>query len=190
MNTGKMKTNRTMKTSIKLVLGIAVVAFTACSIGEDKKAESNTAHEGHAQTTASTAAPAFEDPKAAAVYEHYLHLKDALVEGNGTEAQAGAAALQTALTEAGNSKGADHAGKIASVKDVEVQRAELEALTTEVEGVVKASHLTGGVIYKQYCPMANNDKGAYWLSSEKEIKNPYFGDAMLACGEVKEEIKQ
>jgi hypothetical protein len=184
-----MKTKKSMKRSINILLSVAVMAFTACSTATDKKAESDTSHESHADSTASAAKPAFEDPKTAAVYEHYVHLKNALVEGNETEAQAGAAALQTALSEAGNNKGADHAGKIASVKDLEAQRAELEALTAEVESVVKAAPLTAGVIYKQYCPMANNDQGAYWLSSEKDIKNPYFGDEMLACGEVKEEIK-
>jgi len=44
-------------------------------------------------------------------------------------------------------------------------------------------------LYIQYCPMANNDKGADWLSSEKEIKNPYFGKSMLKCGEITKEIK-
>ena len=184
-----MKTNKTMKTSIKLMLALAVTAVTACNSGTDKAAESTAAHENHQDTTATAAKPAFEDPKTEAVYEHYLHLKNALVEGNSAEAQSGAAALQTALSDAGNTKGADLAGKIASVKDIEAQRAQLETLTAEVEAVIKASTLTSGVIYKQYCPMANGDKGGYWLSSNKEIKNPYFGDAMLACGEVKEEIK-
>ena len=41
-------------------------------------------------------------------------------------------------------------------------------------------------VYKQYCPMALNDKGAFWLSAQPEIRNPYFGDQMLACGEVQE----
>ena len=44
-------------------------------------------------------------------------------------------------------------------------------------------------LYIQFCPMANDDKGGYWLSGEKEIKNPYFGSKMLKCGEVKQEIK-
>ena len=43
-------------------------------------------------------------------------------------------------------------------------------------------------IYYQFCPMADNNTGGYWLSMEKEIKNPYFGDAMLRCGEVKQII--
>lgn len=40
-------------------------------------------------------------------------------------------------------------------------------------------------IYTQHCPMANNNKGADWLSKEKEIRNPYFGSSMLSCGELK-----
>lgn len=34
--------------------------------------------------------------------------------------------------------------------------------------------------------MAMGQQGAYWLSESQEIKNPYFGDQMLKCGETKE----
>ncbi|MBL4625063.1 MAG: efflux RND transporter periplasmic adaptor subunit, partial [Flavobacteriales bacterium] len=44
-------------------------------------------------------------------------------------------------------------------------------------------------LYLEYCPMANDNNGGYWLSAEKQIKNPYFGASMLKCGEVKQEIK-
>jgi len=37
--------------------------------------------------------------------------------------------------------------------------------------------------------MADNNKGAYWLSKEEKVFNPYFGDAMLKCGEVKQVIE-
>jgi Cu(I)/Ag(I) efflux system membrane fusion protein len=43
-------------------------------------------------------------------------------------------------------------------------------------------------LFVLHCPMANNNKGADWLSSSKEIKNPYYGKAMLTCGEVKDTI--
>ncbi|MCX2743910.1 efflux RND transporter periplasmic adaptor subunit [Mangrovivirga sp. M17] len=42
--------------------------------------------------------------------------------------------------------------------------------------------------YIQHCPMADSNNGADWLSADKEIRNPYFGDAMLTCGEVKGKI--
>lgn len=44
-------------------------------------------------------------------------------------------------------------------------------------------------VFVQHCPMANTNKGADWLSLSKEVKNPYYGDAMLTCGEVVKEIK-
>ena len=37
--------------------------------------------------------------------------------------------------------------------------------------------------------MADNNNGAYWLSKEEKVLNPYFGDAMLKCGEVKQVIE-
>jgi len=44
-------------------------------------------------------------------------------------------------------------------------------------------------LYLEFCPMANENNGGYWLSTEKKIKNPYFGAKMLKCGKVKQEIK-
>lgn len=47
----------------------------------------------------------------------------------------------------------------------------------------------GDTLYLEYCPMAFDNKGAVWVSEIKEIKNPYFGDKMLTCGEVQKTIK-
>lgn len=44
-------------------------------------------------------------------------------------------------------------------------------------------------VYLQFCPMANQNKGAYWLSKEETVFNPYYGDSMLTCGEVKQVIE-
>jgi Cu(I)/Ag(I) efflux system membrane fusion protein len=43
-------------------------------------------------------------------------------------------------------------------------------------------------VYSQFCPMADNNNGADWLSLEKQISNPYFGDKMLRCGRTKQTI--
>ena len=55
--------------------------------------------------------------------------------------------------------------------------------------LIKVSKLASGTLYIEYCPMANNNEGAFWLSNEKEIKNPYFGEMMLKCGSVKETLQ-
>jgi len=62
----------------------------------------------------------------------------------------------------------------------------VSATTIEMTNTLKPLDET---IYVLHCPMADNNKGADWLSSEKEIKNPYFGSSMLNCGEVTKEIK-
>ncbi|MDP4747411.1 MAG: efflux RND transporter periplasmic adaptor subunit, partial [Algoriphagus sp.] len=46
--------------------------------------------------------------------------------------------------------------------------------------------LSQQVVYKDYCPMAFDNKGGYWLSETEDIRNPYFGASMLSCGEVKQ----
>ena len=45
-------------------------------------------------------------------------------------------------------------------------------------------------VYYQFCPMANDGKGANWLSKESGVKNPYYGSQMLSCGKTVETIKQ
>ncbi len=45
--------------------------------------------------------------------------------------------------------------------------------------------INGKPLYLEFCSMADNNKGSFWLSYEKEIMNPFFGQSMLTCGEVK-----
>jgi hypothetical protein len=185
-----------MKTNKIAIIGLASMfaITTACSstTKEQKAAGQETEeHEMKMEETASseTGSPQFKNEKATAVYQHYIHLKTALVKSDVKEAQAGATALATAFTNAGNKKGSDLAAAIAASADIKVQRNGLDALTAEVESAIKSAGLASGKVYKQYCPMAKNGEGAYWLASESEINNPYYGDEMLKCGEVKEEIK-
>ena len=44
-------------------------------------------------------------------------------------------------------------------------------------------------VFVAFCPMADSNKGAYWLSIEEKVINPYFGNKMLTCGEVKQVIE-
>ena len=81
------------------------------------------------------------------------------------------------------------AGKVAATSNIEEQRNAFARLSNEMLTLVKNGKLSMGNIYMDYCPMANNNEGAYWLSNEKQIKNPYFGDAMMKCGSVKETIQ-
>lgn len=43
-------------------------------------------------------------------------------------------------------------------------------------------------VYVIHCPMAFDGRGANWLQSSPQVRNPYFGAQMLGCGEVTETI--
>ena len=51
----------------------------------------------------------------------------------------------------------------------------------------KYSYREKDTLYLVYCSMSFDGKGGYWLQDSKEIKNPYLGSEMPACGEVKAE---
>jgi Cu(I)/Ag(I) efflux system membrane fusion protein len=72
---------------------------------------------------------------------------------------------------------------------LEQQRVIFETISDNLYELVAAMKPAGVATYKQYCPMAFNDKGAYWLSDTSLIQNPYFGKKMLKCGEVREELR-
>jgi Cu(I)/Ag(I) efflux system membrane fusion protein len=73
--------------------------------------------------------------------------------------------------------------------DIEQLRKAFQSVSVTMIEMTNSFAPLGKTIYVQHCPMADNNKGADWLSSEKEIKNPYFGSSMLKCGEVTKEIK-
>ena len=121
----------------------------------------------------------------------YLKVKDALVRTASKTAKSEAKNLVTAI---GNTDD-ELAMKIkASARDIEAsedigeQRKHFNDLSENMYVFVKGLSITDKPVYRQFCPMAFNNTGAYWLAAEKEINNPYFGDKMLHCGSVKEEL--
>ena len=67
------------------------------------------------------------------------------------------------------------------------QREHFENLSTDIADLISLLG-TDKTLYSDFCPMANNNKGAYWISEVKEIKNPYFGSKMPNCGSIKKQI--
>lgn len=74
--------------------------------------------------------------------------------------------------------------KIGTAKNLVAQREHFATLSQSIIEMTEYFGLEKNMVYMDYCPMAFNNKGAYWLSEFIEIKNPYFGDEMLDCGEV------
>lgn len=146
-------------------------------------------HAGHDQKKNDQTIVMFKDAKLGKAYEHYIHIKNSLVGSDSEKAKAGAIELSQALKDAKVSAASiEAATKLAGTSDLDEQRKLFSTLSNEMATLVKEGKLSMGMLYLEYCPMANNNSGAYWLSNEKEIKNPYFGDKMLKCGSVKEMI--
>ncbi len=81
-----------------------------------------------------------------------------------------------------------HGEKIKNATDVEAQRNQFDYLSQAMINSVRAFGTNGKTYYVQYCPMAKDNQGADWISTEAQIKNPYFGDKMMKCGSVKLEL--
>jgi len=138
------------------------------------------------------------------VYDSYSTMKDAFITSNADEVRKNAGKVKSSLQKVNMAllKGEAH---ISWMKYLEVMESEITSISTSSNistqrisfaefndafyASVKAFGLQHGMIYYQYCPMANGDKGAYWLSNIEEIANPYFGDEMLKCGETRETME-
>jgi Cu(I)/Ag(I) efflux system membrane fusion protein len=78
---------------------------------------------------------------------------------------------------------------IGGMESLDLVRMNFMTLSNSMIHLAEAFDPLSESVYVQHCPMANSNKGADWLSQNPEILNPYFGPAMLKCGETKREIK-
>ncbi len=138
------------------------------------------------------------------VYNVYINLKDALVKEDSKRASASSTNLLSALSKIdmkllSDNKAHNHwmslekeikssATSISETSDIKAQRDHFKHLSSHLINAVQLFGVNEKV-YVEFCPMADNNKGAFWLSKEEKVINPYFGDAMLTCGEVKQIIE-
>lgn len=180
---------------------LCFITILAAACSDNKPA---TEHHQHAHTaqkavaTESTSRAAaaltpttitLKDPNLDAVYQQYQVLTKALVVEDVNTAKTAALAIETGAREIkGAALMAHAAGEISSTSDVKAQRLAFARLNQDLIRLLKDTGLDQGKLYVAHCPMALNDQGASWVSTSKEIKNPYFGDSMLTCGSVTETL--
>lgn len=138
------------------------------------------------------------------VINAYLEMKDALVNSNASAAD-NAAAKMSSMVEAVDGSSLEGEGKEAweqhaslyknklnemqHVQSLEEKRSYFSHISEIVYCTVKSFDLKEDMeLYATYCPMAFDGKGAYWIAETDQIRNPYFGEKMMKCGEVKEEL--
>lgn len=185
---------------------------------QDEAADPHAGHDhgdmGHGEASMNTVElepKTFDQPSeqlagiTATIIDQYLQVKEDLVKTDGEAAMQSSAPLrdlqinqddmgdvpadqmeyfQQAVQNVRNG-----AVSISVTNEVEMQREKLPALTEAVYALAKTFG-NDETLYYQYCPMAFNNQGAYWISAKEEIENPYFGDKMMNCGRVEETIQQ
>jgi len=207
-----------MKKIFFAISGFALIVVTACN-NSDKSSKENDISKMNTDTVKNAAVDTTQiaevahsfndvDPKLAVslktVVDHYLHIKNALVNNSGSETANGGKAMADAMNKVDKSlftaeqkkvydgieddlkEHAEHIGENAN--DIDHQREHFTMMSEDVYDLVKAFG-GGQALYHDHCPMANDNKGAMWLSEMKEVKNPYFGGKMNGCVKVEEVIK-
>lgn len=134
------------------------------------------------------------------IIDGYLKIKDALVASLASEArdlsqnlyQKVSSGYDGSLDEVAfkewlglRSSIINHLEKIGRIKDLPEIRTQFGKLSNELDRLINQFGLPGRQVFQNYCPMAEKDEGAIWISNSKEIRNPYFGTQMLKCGEIR-----
>ena len=204
--------------NIIIGFAFAATTFAACNNGNNQnsdnkqtevKNDTSTAKQQQALSDTSTiekatignttAFPAKE------IIAAYLQVKNALANDNGKDAATAGNTIVATLAKVDMKslpqdkmksymdiaddlkENAEHIG--ANAGKIEHQREHFQMVSKDIADLIKIFGNGGQTLYKDFCPMANDKKGAIWISEVKEIKNPYLGSKMPGCGTVKETIK-
>jgi len=191
------------------ILAIALLTLTAMSCKDGKKGDaaepmSNEMHQedGDNQGDSEKMMTNNSNKSASdAIIDNYLKIKNALVADNQEKAAEAGGDIVGDLNDFDKSSysseeqqeltdiiedAKEHAEHI-SENAMEHQREHFDILSKDVIDMIAITG-TGKKLYQDFCPMYNDNQGAAWLSTTKEIKNPYFGSKMMGCGEVQKEI--
>lgn len=196
----------------------AFAALSNCTGNTNEDATSSHDHEGHAREGQASASgadvaeagePQFQvdeqfQKQLSAVFTSYVDLHEAFTASDVKKVKQQASETTQALASVDMKlvSGAAHndwmsyltpmqtaLNQMQSTDDIEAQRRSFSTLSDNLYKSAQAFGLGGKEAFYTYCPMAFNDEGAYWLSDKAKVRNPYFGEKMLVCGEVKEKLK-
>ncbi len=157
-----------LKNTVRLVVAAALVAVPLAGFAEDKKMDE----------------PALMQP-VKSVYDSYLKIQAELAKDSikGVDENAGAIAKAVKGDEMKMLPAdvATQAETLAKAKDLKAAREAFKPLSKSLIKYLADNKAGKGVYHEAYCPMVKSS----WLQTEKDIKNPYMGKAMLSCGELK-----
>ena len=175
------------------------------AVSTEMKMETTTTenHANHANHSDAVVVKQQVDTKLKVVFDSYFLLKDDLVKTDGKAAAIVAKDILTALNAVKmNDLARDvhmiwmkemnglmaGAKNISETQDIKRQRELFIPFSKSMYELIKVAKYEIPV-YLQFCPMANDGKGANWLSKENAVKNPYYGSQMMTCGKTVETIQ-
>ena len=192
-----------MKTILFTAFLAITMLFSACADNNSKTNETVVNNKDSVTSSVAVNSAPTSSLTTKEIVSAYLNLKNALANDNGKEAADAANGIKASLEKMNTGSFTtdqkktyedvkddlkEHAEHIASNStNISHQREHFDMMSQDMIDLVKSTGSTQ-TLYKDFCPMYNNNKGASWLSETKEIKNPYLGKKMPTCGEVKEEI--
>ena len=133
----------------------------------------------------------------------YLNLEEALVKGDTAVANSAAKEMKFIIGLIGDTQLEGEAKRawenhkegylknlteFQHVQSLEEKRSYFSHISEILYCTFRSFDMEVGDIHVAYCHMAFDKKGAYWLTDGHKIRNPYFGDKMLKCGEITEII--
>tara|TARA_R110000744_G_scaffold264040_1_gene378313 strand:+ start:867 stop:1457 length:591 start_codon:yes stop_codon:yes gene_type:complete len=194
---------KTIKRSIRTVALVATMILTvSCKDANKNEAPSSASNEVMQENMDSSKNMAMNNSQnamAEAILKDYFNLKDALVGDENDKAKMLGGTLAKSLGNLDKSTysesqqkeltdiiedATEHAEHI-SESDIKHQREHFKILSKDITVMVSITG-TATKLYEQFCPMY--DGGTAWLSTKKEVRNPYYGSQMLKCGKVQREI--
>jgi hypothetical protein len=191
-----------------LTLSITVLLYSCGNKKESSSTETSPTQVAVDKDSVTGFTPQFQvdaqfQQQLANIFKSYVVLKDAFVSSDESNVKSAAVATLEAASKVDMTlvSGAAHNDwmnflapiqnslkEIQSTSDLEQQRKSFSTLSDNLYKSIKAFGLGGKEAFYEFCPMAFNNEGGYWLSDQSQIRNPYFGDKMLTCGEVKEKL--
>lgn len=135
------------------------------------------------------------DLKGPTFLQDYIKIKNALVEDNTEQVRLVALIMQEHLGEAEvreeqHDRLKETAKKLSDAGNIEEQRKYFAELSLQLYELLENTSVTGKTLYLQHCTMALDGEGGYWLSYDKQVRNPFMGQRMPGCGSLQENIER
>jgi len=196
-----------MKRNILLAVLVTLGVFTSCQNKKEtpkvKEAKPVAAKIVEVEPLMKDINPAFK-AQIITIFTAYNSIKDALVASDSVASVTAAKATLTALDKGDMGllkRAASHSiwmtdkpllkkqlNKLVKSKTLAQQRQVFLEVSKNMIHLVEGFGVNQKVMV-QFCPMADDFKGGFWLSTDTAIKNPYYGSKMLTCGSTKRIIK-